>query len=704
MAARNSTDSARARRRRAQKAVVSGGALVGSLAGPLLTAGPAHAAVFIVNSLADDGSDGTLRKEIQDANNTPGADTITFAGAALTGTIELNPGQLEITESLTITGPGSSALTVDANGANRVFYVFPAAEILQSVTITGLKITGGDGDGDNGGGLYSADTNLTLADVVITGNLNSAGGGVSFDAPGSFSISDSVVSGNTADGNGGGGLSLSSGGGAVTIARTVISGNTAEGGGGGLYLDPRGGAAVLVVDSTISGNSSGDVGGGLYIGEVEASVTIERTTISGNTAEDDGGGMTFEYFEGAVHIIDSTISGNSSGGDGGGLYTHGVGDDGELVVEHSTIVNNNAYYEGGGVYVDNGTMLLIDTIVADNAAGYGGPDLSGEFDAQFSLIEDTSDATINNLGGNITGVAPILGPLADNGGLTQTHLPSPASPALNAGDPAFVPPPTVDQRGRPRVAAGRIDIGAVERQTTGSLPGVVLSSTSWTLRDVLSAGPPTIGPFTYGTTPLVPIMGDWDGDGVSTPGVVKSGVFLLNNQNDNSDPEITFTFGDARGFPVVGDWDGNGKDEVAVFRAGVWQERSDTNAVPASTPTYNFGPVASWPAVWPVAGDWNGDGIDGIGTYVPATGIWNLRNTSDTGPASIGPFAYTAGTGTPRPGIVGDWDGDGDDTVGVRNGTTWYLNNQNDGSMAEVIFAFGGPTPLQEFPVVWGTP
>ena len=212
MASRNSTDSARARRRRAQKAVVSGGALVGSLAGPLFTAAPAHAAVFVVNSLADDGSDGTLRKEIADANAALGADTITFAGAALTGTIELGPGQLEITESLTITGPGSSALTVDANGTNRVFYVFPATEVLQSVTITGLKITGGDGNDDNGGGLYSADTNLTLADVVITGNLNNAGGGVSFDEPGSFSISDSVVSDNTADGFGGGGLSLSSGG------------------------------------------------------------------------------------------------------------------------------------------------------------------------------------------------------------------------------------------------------------------------------------------------------------------------------------------------------------------------------------------------------------------------------------------------------------------------------------------------------------
>ncbi len=197
VASRNSHDSARARRRRAGKAALSGGALVGGLAGPLFTAAPAHAAIFVVNSLADDGSDGTLRKEIQDANATLGADTITFAGAALTGTIELDPGQLEITESLTITGPGSSALTVDANGTNRVFYVFPATEVLQNVTITGLKITGGGRRLST----VAACTRWTRTSPWPTwsspGTPPYAGGGVYFQDPGSFSISDSVVSGNT---------------------------------------------------------------------------------------------------------------------------------------------------------------------------------------------------------------------------------------------------------------------------------------------------------------------------------------------------------------------------------------------------------------------------------------------------------------------------------------------------------------------------
>ena len=58
-----------------------------------------------------------------------------------------------------------------------------------------------------------------------------------------------------------------------------------------------------------------------------------------------------------------------------------------------------------------------------------------------------------------------LGPLQDNGGLTLTHEPGPNAPPVQAGDPAFVPPPDFDQRGPgfARVIGGVLDIGAVER-------------------------------------------------------------------------------------------------------------------------------------------------------------------------------------------------------------------------------------------------
>ena len=95
MAKRNSTDSARARRRRAQRAVLSGGALVGGLAGPLFTAGPAQAQFYEVTSLADDGGGAatTLREAIEAADANTGPDTISFQ-AGLAGPILLVGGQL----------------------------------------------------------------------------------------------------------------------------------------------------------------------------------------------------------------------------------------------------------------------------------------------------------------------------------------------------------------------------------------------------------------------------------------------------------------------------------------------------------------------------------------------------------------------------------------------------------------------------------
>jgi len=60
----------------------------------------------------------------------------------------------------------------------------------------------------------------------------------------------------------------------------------------------------------------------------------------------------------------------------------------------------------------------------------------------------------------------MLGPLQDNGGPTFTHALLPGSPAINAGNPSFTPPPRYDQRGPGfrRVVHGRIDIGSYEVQ------------------------------------------------------------------------------------------------------------------------------------------------------------------------------------------------------------------------------------------------
>ena len=74
-----------------------------------------------------------------------------------------------------------------------------------------------------------------------------------------------------------------------------------------------------------------------------------------------------------------------------------------------------------------------------------------------------SDANGNFIGTSASPIDPLLGPLANNGGPTQTHKLLAGSPAIQAGDPSFVGP-TTDQRGAgfERVLFGRIDMGAIE--------------------------------------------------------------------------------------------------------------------------------------------------------------------------------------------------------------------------------------------------
>ena len=224
---------------------------------------------------------------------------------------------------------------------------------------------------------------------------------------------------------------------------------------------------------------------------------------------------------------------------------------------------------------------------------------------------------------------------------------------------------------------------------------MTLGFTTWNVADALPpSSPPTT--FDYGTRPLTPLMGDWDGDGDRTPGTYEAGVLKLSNAIPAVSATITVAFGDRRGFPVAGDFNNDGFDDVAIYFNGLWQLRIETGGIGSggsvSTSSFNYGPGGSWPSTWPVAGDWDGIAGDGIGTYTYATGEWRLRQTADPLGTDVMPFFYNPG-GTPFP-VTGDWDGDGVDTVGGKAGTSWQLNNQLDGVSTDVTFAFGASSEL----------
>ena len=128
---------------------------------------------FTVNSTLDNGSVGTLRWAIGQANSSGGAETIAFDKKVFKTpqTITLTGTQLELTDTTgteTITGP-KAGVTVSGGGLSRVFQVDGGV----TASISGLTITGGNAG--NGGGLYNDGGTATLTNCTVSGNSASGG-------------------------------------------------------------------------------------------------------------------------------------------------------------------------------------------------------------------------------------------------------------------------------------------------------------------------------------------------------------------------------------------------------------------------------------------------------------------------------------------------------------------------------------------------
>src|SRR5262245_12598804 len=285
---------------------------------------------FTVLNLLDSGPD-SLRAAVVAANANPGADTIEFG---VTGTIGLTSGELDITDSVTINGPGASALTVSGNHASRVFGITgnPTVVIADLTVANGWTYSWASGYAGGGGGITMAGGTVTLDHVTVSGNTADGGSG--------------------GDGLGGG---LYVAGGTLTLDQCTVSGNYAYGGtglsdfyygyhggngsGGGLYVA---GGAVHVNQSTVSGNNAGGGRGGdglIYNGE---------TTYPGAGGYADGGGIAVAA--GSLDIHQSSIFNNSaSGGPGGQGYSLGDYYEGP-----------SGYGTGGGLAISSAAPPLAD--------------------------------------------------------------------------------------------------------------------------------------------------------------------------------------------------------------------------------------------------------------------------------------------------------------------------------------------------------
>jgi hypothetical protein len=368
--------------------------------------------------LANRGADGliSLREAVTAANNTAGIDTIVLPGGSYgltrTGGSEDHnvTGDLDVRDSVVISGAGASTTTISAGNLSGVFHV-----------ISGT---------------------LTMSGVTIRDGAASNGAGVMVNNGASLVLSQSVVRNNAAT-EGGGGVGLLTSGASISLDRVQVLNNTAQYGGGVYIYD----GSLTATDTTVDGNTTTQWAGGIYI--EHGTGVLNRVTSSNNSAGLEGGGIMLEGGAATLSITNATVSGNGSAVGGGGIYVWS----GALTVSASTIANNDAP-SGAGIYLRvGGSASLSSTIVAGNTG-------SGNANQALTSLGYNLDSG-NTLGLNqasdLVNTDPLLAPLADNGGFTPTHALSGTSPALDRGDPGA---PAIDQRGTAR--SGTPDIGAFE--------------------------------------------------------------------------------------------------------------------------------------------------------------------------------------------------------------------------------------------------
>ena len=198
----------------------------------------------------------------------------------------------------------------------------------------------------------------------------------------------------------------------------------------------------------------------------------------------------------------------------------------------------------------------------------------------------------------------------------------------------------------------------------------------------------------------------------SKPAIFHDGTWFLRDSLTSGVATSTFRFGRGGDIPVMGDWDGDGDDTVGVVRATpgsdgfvryTWYLRNTNSGGAADVTPFVYGRqqfvAADQLGTIPLVGDWDGDGDDTAAVMLydadPAGPMrWHLRNSNTSGPADD-VVTYSRGRDVP---ITGDWDGDGDDSLGVVRGTTWLLSNAVTGGAADISFVYGSPS-FSELPV-----
>lgn len=171
--------------------------------------------------------------------------------------------------------------------------------------------------------------------------------------------------------------------------------------------------------------------------------------------------------------------------------------------------------------------------------------------------------------------------------------------------------------------------------------------------------------FAYGQPGDLPVVGDWNGDGVDTIGVFRPTTreFILSDENKTpTAPAYSFIFGETGDLPIAGDWDGDGKDSVGLYRPSTAQFflRNDLSIGGA-----DFIMLFGQKGDQPTAGDWDGDGKDTPAVYRAGQGVFYVKANCNDCAAELGGSLLDPTQGVLP--VVGDWSGDGKTDMGRYN-------------------------------------
>jgi predicted outer membrane repeat protein len=440
---------------------------------------PALAANQVVSNLGDTGLASQLRQKINACQSgTPPGGTITFSVAGKV-TLDATKGPLPvITTNVTIDGGGK--LEINGNDAIRIFNVAAGATLtLKNITLSHASSSAGDGGAVASTGIVNAQNTkflynktspswsgsaiLCWGPLTVTGcefGFNTGGGGAV--KPRSSGAITTIVGSNFHDnqsndaaGGGYGGAMQVFDGPSVTIGNSTFNKNSAAHG-GAIYVSTN--ATLNVNDSTFTENSGAHTGGAI---DNAGTTTLTRVTLDHNSTDPEAGGEGGGLYNSATATLENVTLSSNSSTTGGGVNT--AWGSGPITLTNVTLSGNSAPTGGGiyngGAFVNGKVALSLKNTLLKTGSNGGNCFSFGGVGGDHSLSDDGTCGFAGSGGAdNVTDL--FLGPLADNGGPTLTHLPQPGSRAIDNGTSTGAP--ATDQRGIKRPQFLATDVGAVE--------------------------------------------------------------------------------------------------------------------------------------------------------------------------------------------------------------------------------------------------